>query len=376
MMMTFPTNPIVAATHPNPYPYYAALATENPLYFDLDLGLWVASSAQTVRAVLESTICRVRPVTEPIPKTLLGSPAADIFGHLVRMNDGEYHGSLKGAVTKTVQPIDMANVRQLSLEWTQVLARDLRLHHLSQFAFQLPVFVIGSLLGIPKNSLSQTAQWIDDFVRCLAPVSSSEQIEKGKEAARYLLELMRSVLSNNTSGLLSSLSKHLGHQAITIANGIGFLSQAYEATAGLISNSLLLLARHPDLQATFRNHPAVFIKEVLRYDSPIQNTRRFVAEDGMVANQNMKEGDAILVLLAAANYDLSVNPNPYRFDPFRKELHLFTLGLGKHACPGEILAATITQATLEYLTEYIDLTSLHTSVSYRPSANTRIPQFR
>ncbi|MFL6199116.1 MAG: hypothetical protein ACJ76J_08070 [Thermoanaerobaculia bacterium] len=42
---------------------------------------------------------------------------------------------------------------------------------------------------------------------------------------------------------------------------------------------------------------------MLRYDPPVQNTRRFVVEDGVVAGRALKEGDAVLVLLAAANRD-------------------------------------------------------------------------
>ncbi len=374
-------NPIAAVTHPNPYAYYARLTTEKPLYYDDELGSWVASSAQAVTAVLESDICRVRPGTEPVPKALLNSPAADIFRHLVRMNDGDYHRSLKGAVSATLQPLDLSNVRQLSQQWAQVLSQNLVPHHLSAFAFHLPVYVLGSLLGIPRDALPQTTLWLDNFVRCLAPGSNTEQIEKGKEAASSLLELMQALLKRDADGLLNVLAKKVNYleqnnEVSILANGIGFLSQAYEASAGLIGNTLLMLAKHPELQDTFMTEPHQFIQEVLRYDSPVQNTRRFVAEDGLVAGQTMKAGDVILVVLAAANYDSSVNPNPHRFDTFRKDRHCFTFGLGKHSCPGERLACTIAQAALEQLLSLgLDFNTLSKTVSYRPSANTRIPLF-
>lgn len=73
MEKTFPSDPIAAVTHPNPYPYYADLVVHNPLYYDETKALWIASSAAVVNAVLTSDLCRVRPLTEPIPKTLLGS---------------------------------------------------------------------------------------------------------------------------------------------------------------------------------------------------------------------------------------------------------------------------------------------------------------
>ena len=47
-----PTDPIAAVTHADPYPYYAALARERPLYRDDTLNLWVASSPQAIAQVL------------------------------------------------------------------------------------------------------------------------------------------------------------------------------------------------------------------------------------------------------------------------------------------------------------------------------------
>jgi cytochrome P450 len=118
------------------------------------------------------------------------------------------------------------------------------------------------------------------------------------------------------------------------------------------------------------------IQEVLRYDSPVQNTRRFLAEDGFVAGEKMKAGDTILVILAAANHDPSANPNPERFDVFRKDRRIFTFGVGAHACPGEALAATIARAGVERLiASGLAIERLPETMTYRASVNARIPIF-
>src|SRR5689334_9405587 len=114
-----PQNPIAAVTHANPYPYYAELVTQKPLYYDDGLGMWVASGAEAVKAVLTSEVCRVRPTSEPVPKALLGSPAADIFQHLVRMNDGERHCPFKRAVSSALNSIDVDQVGTLSRKYAQ-----------------------------------------------------------------------------------------------------------------------------------------------------------------------------------------------------------------------------------------------------------------
>jgi len=379
----FPQDPIAAVTHPDPYDYYADLVARKPLYYDDKLRLWVASGAGAVAAVLTNHLCRARPANEPVPKSLLGSPAAEIFRHLVRMNDGERHCPFKQAVSAALASIDPVHAAQQSEKWARFLLEEGGSKDLSRFAFHLPVYVMGSLLGVRQEMLNQTALWVGDFARCVAPASSSEQIERGKTAAGHLIEMFRSP-QGHEDGLLNALAreaKRAGREEadVIVANGIGFLSQAYDATAGLIGNTLLALASRPELRDQVSADPDILrpvIQEVLRYDSPVQNTRRFLAEDGIVAGEKMKAGDAILVVLAAANRDPSVNPSPERFDIFRKERRIFTFGVGAHACPGESLATTIAKAGVEQLMAFgVAIERLAETMTYRASANTRIPIF-
>jgi cytochrome P450 len=382
MTITVPPNPIAAVTHPDPYPYYADLVARNPIYRDETVGLWVASSAKAVSAVLTSEICRVRPPAEPVPRALLGSPAADIFRHLVRMNDGERHCPFKRAVSTTLQSIEIRTAAERSRKWARVLLGEKRI---PDFAFHLPVYVVADLLGVPQEALSQTALWMGDFVRCLAPASSREQIERGKVAAGHLFELFQALLdveqTGSTRNLLATLleqAKGVGSEDrdSVIANGIGFLSQAYEATAGLIGNTLVLLGTHHDIYRQVVAQPDLLrlvIEEVLRYDSPIQNTRRFLAQSGRVAGQEMNEGDVVLVVLASANRDPVANPAPDLFDLFRKDRRLFTFGVGPHLCPGEMLAAVIARAGVEQLlASGFDPEQFAGTISYRPSGNARV----
>jgi len=379
--MIFPQDPLAAVTHPDPYAYYANLVTHKPLHHDNALGVWVAASARAVTAVLTSDLCRVRPATEPVPRALLGSPAAGIFQHLVRMNDGEGHCLFKQAVSAVLESLDAARAAEQSSKWAQLLSNEIE-----NFAFHLPVYAMGSLVGVPRNMLHQTALWMSDFARCLAPASSPDQIERGKVAAGHLMEMFRALLADkgagSADGLLETLAreaKRLGREDtnVIVANGIGLLLQPYEATAGLIGNTLLALAARPELREQVTADPGLLrdvIPEVLRYDSPVQNTRRFLAEDGIVAGQEMKGGDMILVVLAAANRDPLANPDPDRFDIFRKDRKTFTFGVGLHACLGESLAITIARAGVEQLiTSGVALEALVAPVTYRASANVRIP---
>ena len=91
----------------------------------------------------------------------------------------------------------------------------------------------------------------------------------------------------------------------------------------------------------------------------------------------MKAGDAVLVVLAAANRDPAANAHPERFDPRRRERLAFTFGLGVHACPGEALATIVTEAGVErLLASGRRARAPGRAVSYRPSVNTRISALR
>lgn len=389
-MMPFPPNPIAAVTHPDPYPYYAALVAERPVYRDDALGLWVASSADAVTAALTHECCRVRPPAEPVPAALLGSSAGDVFRHLVRTTDGASHCPLKRAVSATLDSIEEARAAELSAEWARRLAGELELgarsHGLREYAFRLPVYVVGSLLGVPRERLHQAALRVEDFVRCLAPASSPEQVARGKDAVADLLDTFRDLLATGGTGPADGLLGTLAREArrhgrdgtdTIAANGIGLMTQSYEATAGLLGNSLVALATHRDARELVDADPARLVgvvREVLRHDPPVQNTRRFLARDAVVAGHRMREGDAILIVLAAANRDPSANADPDRFDPARESPRSFTFGAGPHGCPGERLAVTIARVGVAHLLAAgLVPERVREPVAYRPSANARIP---
>lgn len=129
-----------------------------------------------------------------------------------------------------------------------------------------------------------------------------------------------------------------------LANLIGLMSQTYEATAGLIGNTLLALVRDADLRRRAAGDDALLgrvIEEVLRHDPPIHNTRRYMAQDAIIAGKRMKRGDQVLVVLAAANRDPSRHARPHDFDPERADRLSLSFGAGRHACPGQAIAIQI-----------------------------------
>lgn len=116
---TKPQDPIAAVTHADPYAYYAELVAHQPIYYDEKLEMWIASSAAAGTNVLTSELCLVRPPTERVPKTLLDSSAGNIFGRLVRMNDGANHSALKQAMSAALGSLTVAQTVEQSAKWAR-----------------------------------------------------------------------------------------------------------------------------------------------------------------------------------------------------------------------------------------------------------------
>ena len=197
-----PSDPIAAVTHRDPYPYYARLVAERPLYRDDALGLWVASGAPAVAAVLDSELCRVRPPGELVPKALQGTPSADVFGRFVRMNDGGRHGPMKQAVSAALGSIG-EQAAAASRDWARFLVAE----PLQDFSFRLPVYVMASLLGFGRDLLEPVARWIGDMAAGFAPGVSPEKVESAGVASAELRGVLRDLAGASNGNLLANLAR-------------------------------------------------------------------------------------------------------------------------------------------------------------------------
>jgi cytochrome P450 len=377
-----PADPIAAVTHPDPYPFYAGLARERPIYRDEALGFWVVSSAAGVSAVLASGACRVRPPAEPVPRPLVGSPTGAIFRRLVRMNDASFHRRTKPVVAAALASLDAPAVAVAARRRAAAILGGQAAPSgagLGALAFRLPVETVASLLGVADDRLAGISALAGAFVRALAPDASAAERAEGAAAAEALAVVFGSLLHGGKGGLLARAAAQGLDADVVVANAIGFLFQAHDATAGLIGNALVTMAAEPDAARRALTEPALlddFLDEVLRADPPVQNTRRFVAAPTAIAGAALAPGEAVLLVLAAANRDPALNPDPDHFVLERPERRLVTFGAGRHACPGERIAKTIAAAALQRLAPQLDaLAPLIAARRYRPSPNARIPVF-
>jgi cytochrome P450 len=280
-----PDHILAAATHPDPYPYYAALVDGPPLVYDAPRKLWIASSAASVKAVLANADCHVRPAAEPVPAAIVGSAAGDVFGYLLRMNEGIRHQTPKLVLQRFLAGVDLGRLRQRT-KAIAAAAISRRSPNggaaLTQLSLDIPVMAIADLLGFDEAELDQVAKWMGDFIACLSPLSNEAQLKGASDAASALLARLSTLVCSASSRPDSALA-HIQCEATAagwtdahalLANLVGLLSQTYEATAGLIGNSIVALARQPGLRG--KNQLLALVQEVSRHDPSIHNTRRFV----------------------------------------------------------------------------------------------------
>jgi len=382
-----PANPVAAATHADPYPYYARRVAGLPFAWDAEVSAWVAASADAARAVLASPLCRVRPPAEPVPAALAANAAGEVFGRLARMSDGDAHRARRSAAVSAVQAIDLSAAADEAARWTRALWHE-RGGWRGDVGFRLPVLTLASLLCVPDDRLAETATCTTAFVRGIGPGADAATVTRGADGAARLARILahpRVRASAPMRALVGALAAAGeadagGADTCTVeANAIGLMMQAHDATGGLLGNAIIALADHPDVCDEVRARPDLLpalLREVLRYDPPVQNTRRWAAADGEVAGRNVRAGDAILILLAAANRDPALNPEPHRFDPHRAGRRSLTLGHAAHACPGGTLAETIAAAALRTLLALgAGFAAMAEGRRYLPSANGRIPLF-
>ncbi|WP_321848502.1 cytochrome P450 [Burkholderia diffusa] len=382
-----PTNPIAAVTHRDPYPYYSTLVDGPPLAFDASLGLWVASRAASVTAVLGHPACRVRPLDAPVPPALRGTTAGALFGDLVRMNDGALrHDVPKQALRAAFAPIDVDALRERA---AQLAGRRLRASHdadaLNAWCLTVPVCAVADLLGFDDAQLDDIAALVVDFVAALSPLSDDAALARASEAARQLLDRMTERVARTRAqdgswvAAIQQAARAAGWHAsgALVANLVGLLSQTCEATAAWLGNVLVAW----DATGAERALPDAatldaFVAEVGRFDAPVQNTRRFVASRTTIEGVTVDAGAAILVVLAAANRDPAVHREPNRLLPGRAPGPNFGFGTGPHGCPGERIARAVTAGAFwVWLRAGGESPRDRLVWDYRASTNVRMPKF-
>ncbi len=119
------------------------------------------------------------------------------------------------------------------------------------------------------------------------------------------------------------------------------LFAGHETTRNLLGNGLHALLAHPGAWASLQRDPAglpAAVREVLRYDSPVQYTGRRVATDLDWHGRRLRRGDLVVALIGSANRDPARHDSPDRLDLARRGGPVLSFGAGPHVCIGAALS--------------------------------------
>jgi cytochrome P450 len=130
-----------------------------------------------------------------------------------------------------------------------------------------------------------------------------------------------------------------------VAQVILLFVAGHETTVNLIGNGTLALLRNPDQLARLHAEPGLIgnaIDELLRYDSPVQFSRRITLEPIEIGGQRIEPGNLVFTVLGSANHDHDhFGPDADRLDLSRRDApHNVSFGGGIHHCLGAVLART------------------------------------
>jgi cytochrome P450 len=226
-----------------------------------------------------------------------------------------------------------------------------------ELAFPLPFAVISEMLGMPDHlgDPLQLREWSGTIVRALEPPSDFDLLRRIAEASEqmeaHILEVIAWKRSNLGDDLLSGLiaaeegGDSLDDDELLAQVSLLFIA-GHETTVNLIGNGTLALLRNRSEFDRIRAGAddvafmAAAIDEFLRYDSPVQMTRRITLADVEIGGKVIPKGTFVGCVLASANRDDGhFGPAAEQLDVGRADAreHL-AFGGGAHYCLGAALA--------------------------------------
>lgn len=217
------------------------------------------------------------------------------------------------------------------------------------FARPLPALVIADMMGIAPSMQARflvAASAIAAFIG--APTPSLAQAFAAQHAVLEMRDHFAELLACPERLPPDSLTQRLFQQQCagwqtpleTLAQCCTLLFAGYETTRHLLGNGMRALLHHPAQWQTLQRNPTglpLALREMLRYDSPIRYTGRRLREDVCLHGQVMRQGQLVILDIAAANHDPAQFSQPEQLQLDRDEGNHLAFGRGPHVCIGAAL---------------------------------------
>ncbi|MCE2807905.1 MAG: cytochrome P450 [Actinobacteria bacterium] len=359
-------NPFAPGFAENPYEEYRVERESEPIQ-QTPFGPWIVfSHAESVQLLRDVTLSvDVRKAME-----ILGEDPrdrakmrAELFPDKAPREDTSIlnidppdHTRLRKLVSSVFTPRRVADlapmIERIVDEHLDAVADRGEMDLIADLAFPLPFAVISEMLGMPDGDSAQLREWSHTLVKILDFTIGPEELMAAVIAGENLREHIANVIewkrSNLGDDLLSALI--LAEDNGDVLSDVELVDQVnvlfiagHETTVNLIGNGTWALLQNRDQLELLRDDPTVestAIDELLRYDSPVQISRRITLEPIQVGGHDVAAGTFVLTSLGSANRDPAVfGPTADQLDLRRADAarHL-AFGSGTHHCLGASLA--------------------------------------
>ena len=341
--------------HDDPYPTYARLRAEAPLYRSDELGFWALSRYADVSAAFRDTTRFSSSYGVTLDELAWGPDAHKTMSFLAL--DPPRHTHMRALVSRGFTPRRVQDlVPRIEALTEQYLGPALgagSFDLVADFAGKLPMDVISELIGVPVADRTEVRRLADLLVHREEGVFDVPPagIEAALALHAYYGDMVAERRRRPTADLTTALVEaEIEGERLTDTEVISFLFllvvAGNETTTKLLANALYWAWRNPGTAERVWADPALipgWIEETLRYDNSSQMVARRAAETVETPHGTIPEGDRVLLLIGSANRDGDVFPDPDCYDIERDtakaiDTDKLSFGVGRHYCMGASLA--------------------------------------
>ena len=355
-------NPFAPGFTDDPYPHFAELRARNPIEHN-ELGFWalwrytdVYDVLRAKMSVQDDKVIHVGPMANVYEQVRV-ERGLDPVGTVSMLDlDPPDHTRLRKLVSKAFTPRTIEqlapSVEKLVDEALDKIEEQGGAELISDLAFPLPFTVISLMLGMPDTDTDRLRDLSGTIVRSLEPVPDEETVRAIVDADIELVQISTDAIEwkrkNPGDDLLTALINAedsgdvLSEDELRAQLMLLYIA-GHETTVNLIGNGTLALLRQPDQLALWRDRPDLdenAIEELLRYDSPVQMSRRVTLEDYPVGDKVIPAGSFVIASLASGNRDetqFGPDADKVRVDRENARQQI-SFGSGVHHCLGAALA--------------------------------------
>jgi cytochrome P450 len=371
-------NPYAYEIHEDPYPTYARLRAEAPLFHNEDMGFWALSRYDDVIEAFRDSERFSSAHGVSLDPAASGPHAHKTMSFLAM--DPPKHGRMRGLVSRGFTPRRVAELEPRIRELTR-LHLDAALGQgtfdfIGDFAGKLPMDVVSELMGVPvadRDELRRLSDLLihrEDGIDDVPPEGMAAALELVVYYSEMLAQRRRRPTDDLTSALLAA---ELDGDRLTDDEIVGFLFlmvvAGNETTTKLLGNAWYWGSLHPEQLAKPFTDPAAipaWIEETLRYDTSSQLLARTTTCDVELHGSLIPTGERVVLLVGSANRDEAQFPraDTYDLDRHRPEAgggvqQIASFGFGRHFCLGASLARLEARVALEELVAAVGSYEIH-----------------